>query len=109
MKKNNLISLINNILIGISAILYLLYNNFISIAAMAASFIENTFSETNTAIEIANIIIYNGLFTIIIFSILTIINYFLSKKSKNKISFIFLILLILTLIVLIIKNIGILI
>ena len=103
----NKIPLTNYILIGVAAILYLLYNNFISVAAMAASFISGEFNETNTAIEIAKIILYNGLFVIIIYSIFTIVNYILSKKEKTKLLIALFIILVIALIVLIIKNLNI--
>ena len=103
--KNNKLILTNYIIIGICSLLAMLLMNFISIAAMATSFISNTFNEQTTGLELAEIVVINGIYTIIVYIALTIVNYFLAKKQKNKSILIYTIGLIITLIILILKNI----
>ena len=76
MVKNDKLILTNYILIGICSLLAMLLTIFISNAAMAANFIANTFSEQTTALELAKIVIINAIWTIVIYIILTIINYY---------------------------------
>ena len=69
-------------MIGVCALLGMLLSNFISVAAMAASFSFNTFNEQTTGLERAKIILINGIWIIVCYIIFTLINYFLAKKEK---------------------------
>lgn len=87
MKNYKKLFLSNNIIIGLSAIAFLLYEYFIGLAIVATSISENLYEEATTIQKIAKYIGVDGLIAIVLYVIFIILNHlFMNKENKKGIT-----------------------
>lgn len=84
MKNYKKLFLTNNIIIGLSAIAFLLYEYFIGLAIVATSVSENIYEEATTIQNIAKYIGLDGLIAIVLYVIFIILNHIFMKKENKK-------------------------
>jgi len=84
MKKLKNLFLTNNIIIGLSAIAFLLYEYFIGLAIVATSISENIYEEATTIQKIARFVGLDGLIAIVLYVIFIVLNHIFMNKENKK-------------------------
>lgn len=84
MKNYKKLFLCNNIIIGLSAIAFLLYEYFIGLAIVATNISENLYEEATTIQKIAKYIGVDGLIAIVLYVIFIILNHLFMNKENKK-------------------------
>lgn len=84
MEKYKKLFLANNIMIGLSAIAFLLYEYFIGLAIVATSVSENLYEDATTIQNIAKCIGIDGLIAVAIYVVFVFLNHLFMKKENKK-------------------------
>ena len=80
------LNFINNLLLGLDVIVYLLYFSLITIAAYAASTVLENYSVVDTSLKLAKMDIREAIIVTIIYVTLTVLNYIFKDKKAVQYS-----------------------
>ena len=78
------LNFINNLLLGLDAIIYLLYFSLVTIAAYAASTVLENYSVVDTSLKLAKMDIREAIIVTIIYVTLTTLNYIFKDKKAAQ-------------------------